>query len=199
MHNILETNFPRVFDTQQAFRVIMDSMARPGKVNYLPNFTVSAPQGLSPYVAAVCFTLLDSEACFYVENQAWGDYLRVHTGSLLKLPESAEFVIISGGETDFDLSCLNRGTLLFSHRGATLLISVEAIESSEGGLRISMTGPGIPGFRVIRVEGLSPFHLASIVSLNEECPLGIDTILVARDGALVCLPRYTRMQWEVCS
>lgn len=199
MRNILEKNFHKVFNTQQAFRVIMDSMARPGKVNYFPNFNLSAPQGLSPYVAVVCFTLLDSEACFYVENKAWRDYLRVNTGSLLKPAESAEFVIINGRETGPDLSCLNRGTLLFPDRGATLIISVDGIEISERGLRISMTGPGIPGFRVIRVKGLHPIHLESIVSLNEECPLGIDTILVARDGALVCLPRYTRMQWEVLS
>lgn len=199
MRNFPGTDFPTVFDTQQAFRVIMDSMARPGKVNYLPNYTASAPQGLSPFIAAVCFTLLDSEACFFVENQAWRDYLRVNTGSRLKPAESAEFVIINGRETGPDLSCLSRGTLLFPDRGATLIISVDGIETPERGLRISMTGPGIPGFRVIRVKGLHPFHLESIVSLNEECPLGIDTILVAQDGALVCLPRYTRMQWEVLS
>ena len=89
MHNFLETDFPTIFDTQQVFRVIMDSMAHPGKVNCLPNFTASAPQGLSPFIAAVCFTLLDSEACFYVENQAWRDYLRVNTGSQLKPVDSA--------------------------------------------------------------------------------------------------------------
>jgi len=177
----------------------MDSMARPGKVNHLPNYTAPAPQGLSPFIAAVCFTLLDSETCFYVENQAWRDYLRVNTGSQLKPAESAEFVIINGRETNLDLSCLNRGTLLFPDRGATLIISVDGIESSEGGLRLSMTGPGVPGFRVIRVKGLNPILLESIVSLNEECPLGIDTILVARDGALVCLPRFTRTQWEALS
>lgn len=199
MHNLSATDFPTVFDTQQAFRLLMDSMARPGKVNHLPNCVSAAPPDLSPFIAVVCFTLLDSETCFHTEDQAWRDYLRVHTGSLPMPAETAEFVIISGEETDFDLSGLNRGTLLFPDRGATLIISVEEIETPAEGLRVNMTGPGVPGFRDVLVKGLSPFCLESIASLNEECPLGVDTILVARDGAMVCLPRFTRMQWEVCS
>lgn len=197
MDNFFEAHFNPVFDTQQVFRVIMDSMARPGKINRIPISAKATPEGLSPCVAAICMTLLDSETGFYAGKEAWQEYLRVNTGSVMKPAAEADFVIIDGRETGFDPVCLRRGTLLFPDLGATLIISVEDIETPAGeGLNIRMTGPGIPDFRVIRVKGLDPFYLKKIASLNEEYPLGVDTIMVDQSGSLVCMSRSTHFEWE---
>lgn len=197
MQKFFETQFNLVFHTQQVFRTVMDSMAQPGKVNRIPVSVQAAPEGLSPYIGPVCLTLLDSETSFYVENEAWRNYLRVNTGCLFKPAAAAEFVIASGRETLSGIAYLNQGTLLFPERGVTLMISVESIETTGvGGLTIQITGPGVPGSRIIWVSGLHPGFMDAITTLNQECPLGVDTILVDQAGSLACIPRYARLAWE---
>lgn len=193
---MLENSFHPVFDIQEIFRVIMDGMAKPGKINRVPVTALSAPGGLSPFVASVCLTLLDSEVSFHVKIQAWENYLHINTGSVAKPAPEADFVIVEGEQTPEGIEFLRRGSLLFPDRGSTLIISVESIATYGGGLVVEMTGPGIPGLRRILVKGLNAGYLSAISSINEEYPLGVDTIMVDRTGSVVCVPRSVSFTWE---
>ena len=54
-----ELNYDTVFDAQEHFRVLLDSMSRPGKINVLPAMDILPPDGLQHAAALTGFALLE--------------------------------------------------------------------------------------------------------------------------------------------
>lgn len=196
----METSFD-VFSSQSIYRLLLNSMARPGKICHLPPLGLEPPEGLSSYAASLALTLLDGETVFSVlpDNQAWRDYIRLNTGSRtadnLTL---AQFIIMSGREDRPDIVEINRGSLLFPERGATVIFMVDSIsDQGAAGLRVSLRGPGIPGIRELNLEGLHPANLERVIELNREYPLGVDVILCDQKGSLASIPRSGSISREV--
>ncbi|MFC7583667.1 phosphonate C-P lyase system protein PhnH [Nonomuraea antimicrobica] len=61
---------------------------------------------------------------------------------------------------------------------------------------LTLSGPGVPGTRRLRVAGLHRDVFAALAAANAAFPAGIDTFLVARDGTVAGLPRSTRIEIE---
>jgi alpha-D-ribose 1-methylphosphonate 5-triphosphate synthase subunit PhnH len=197
----LEPAFDKVFDTQGLYRLMLDAMARPGKILDLPRLDIYPPSGLSGYAISLAFTLLDSETTFaeLPVSELWQEYLAVNTGARPVLPAVAEFILLVGQKYAPQIAELNRGDLLAPERGATVFVMVDSIAADGGGIKLVLSGPGVKGQTAVMVDGLNLSNLDNILCLNQEYPLGVDCFFIDRQGRLLGLPRSTAVKWEVVS
>lgn len=201
MNEILEMKANQVFLAQNAFRTIMDCMARPGKISYLNNPGFSPPRGLTPYSALLLLTLLDSETSFTVlpYKEEWIRYIHLNTDALEAEVFSAEYILLNGSEDIPEMEAVNRGELLSPEKGVTLIYQVDAIDETprSPGAGITLKGPGVKEPRSVYIKGMDASHWERIKHLNREYPLGVDLFVIARDGCMIGIPRSNHFAWEV--
>lgn len=195
-----ETAYDDVFDAQRHFRTVLDSMARPGKVNRLAGPVLSPPPPLLPASAAVAFALLNADASFHLEgfNEAASAYLIAHTHARPVAADQADFLFLPGTAGAGALRTAKLGLPAYPEGGATAVIQVDQVgkSSAVGGLQLTLEGPGIESREIVFVTGLRAELLEVLKERNREFPLGLDAILVAPNDALFCLPRTTRVAWN---
>lgn len=201
MNQMLEMKTNQVFLTQDAFRTIMDCMARPGKISCLNNPGFSPPRGLTPYSALLLLTLLDSETSFTVlpYQEEWIRYIRLNTDAIEDEASDAEYILLNGSEDILEIESVNRGELLSPEKGVTLIYQVYTIEDrpTSSSTAITFKGPGIKEARSVYVNGMDASHWKRIKHLNREYPLGVDLFIIARDGRMIGIPRSNHFAWEV--
>ena len=217
-----ETTYDPVFDAQEHYRLLLDAMARPGKINTLPRLILSVPAGATPNqgpaaqpgsgaltdaAALVGFALLNADVSFFVDG-AGSDvatrYLLVNTSGRPASLEEADFVFASGLASAALVEAMKKGSLPYPEEGATLVLSVAALsaEASQGAteasqiLALTLQGPGINGKKTFFVRGLSARLLEALQQSNVEFPLGVDLILTDGDGHVACIPRSSAFRWE---
>lgn len=197
--------YDEVFTEQSAFRALLDSLARPGKINRLPGVDLKIPIGVNPYLVQIALTLLDQETTFAVagsEAERLAGYLRIRTGSRLTETGRAEFLLAEGERPVPEMALLSPGSLEFPERGATVILAVgrlgsEPGETKEKMLKLELSGPGIPVTRRLYAEGLNQINLEALVEQNREYPLGVDLFLVDSSGQVAGLPRTVSLSWGV--
>ena len=54
---------------------------------------------------------------------------------------------------------------------------------------LSLRGPGIETTQCLTVSGLAASEFATLAEINQDFPLGVDTILTDASGRLACIPR----------
>ncbi len=189
------------FESQYVFRLLLDSMARPGKINELRrriSCKDSFPQEHLT-VMAVAGTLLDSEVTFAPlggKMKELAPHISLLTESRVAEPEEADFLLSDGLYPATEILCARRGTLLFPEGGATIILEVEELlaDGTDADTDVIVEGPGVPEKRYFSVRGLFPENLAFVQEANEEFPLGVDAILVSRSNRVACLPRSVRFE-----
>ena len=198
---MIEAYFDKVFDTQCIYRLTLDAMARPGKLNSLPILNINPPSSLSQSAVAVALTLLDSETKFCVlpHDQGMIDYLMLNTGATSCSLTDAEFLIVIGREEQLELRDVCGGTLISPEKGATLIIMVDNLAAVGKGVKLLLQGPGIKGESSLCISGLNNSIIKSLISLNQEFPMGIDVIYVDNANNIACVPRSSSLRWEVLS
>jgi len=196
---VIEACYDKIFDTQRIYRLTLDAMARPGKVNFLPELRLNPPSGLNQAAAAVALTLLDSETGFCVlpYDQAINDYLRFNTSSAVCPINFAEFIIVWGKEKYTELREVCSGTLISPEKGATLIIMVDSLVAAGGGMKLQLSGPGIKDHSFLYISGLDKDNIQIITEMNQEFPLGVDVIYADNAGNVACVPRSSSLRWEV--
>jgi len=167
---------------QQAFRLIMQAMAYPGRVQQLagddaarlvlatlldPGVSLCDRHGL---LAAADWPLLEATPA----DAAQADYLLVD------------------GSRPVDVAP-KLGTLPAPEQSATLLLRVAALD--EGDTQLRLTGPGIATEQPLRIAGLHPDWLARRADWVAAFPLGVD-LLLCDASRIAALPRTTRV--EIC-
>ena len=184
-----------VHDSQRTFALIMDAMARPGRVKKLSQLP-PAPAPLFPTSAAVLLTLSDYDSKVWLapKNAATPQaphWLSFHTGAPLTEDRMlADFIVLEDGLTDIALSEAARGTPEYPDRSATFIIQVSSFDTENGW---TLSGPGIQATHRLDVEGLAANFIEPWRANNALFPLGVDVILCASD-AIACLPRTTRIE-----
>lgn len=196
MTSFLETAFDKVFDTQQIYRVLLDTMARPGSIGQLPSLAITPPDGLTSFAAAIAFTLFDSQTLFSVwpASETGEHYITANTGAGSAPVCEADFIILAG-DSKPPAAAPKSGTLLAPEQGATLIIMVSRL-GGDSTVRLELSGPGIRGQRILEVSGLLIPTIEQIQEINQEFPLGVDMILTDREGAVASIPRSTAIKWR---
>ena len=185
---------PMAAGEQSAFRVLLDCMARPGKVGGLGPVQ-PADGGWSAALQAMQ-VVLDHEVTFAVaaESPAVRETLLRRTGSRTAPLDRADYAV---ADADHALKAVNgadEGDLDYPERGATVVIRCARL--GKGPVRLRLAGPGINGHAHLAVDGLASDVFRAIADRNASFPLGIDVVLAAEDGDVACLPRTTRISLE---
>jgi alpha-D-ribose 1-methylphosphonate 5-triphosphate synthase subunit PhnH len=192
-----EIQYDEIFDAQAHYRLLLDSMARPGKINVMPSLELTTPQGIHAAGALVGFALLNSDVSFYVDGPSAEDvslYLLVNTSARPAEAEAADYVYLNGTASAEILYRLKTGTLPYPESSATVIAAVEEL-GGETGLVLTLSGPGVDGERQLSVAGLDTSLLEALVTINAEFPLGIDLVLTDPAGRIACIPRSSRVRW----
>jgi alpha-D-ribose 1-methylphosphonate 5-triphosphate synthase subunit PhnH len=203
---VREVAYDEVFDAQKHFRSLLDSMARPGKINRLDAVRLDPPPALNSASALVAFALMDADSTFQVVSMDRSEvaYLSANTNARRTDTEHANFLFASGTEPAEFLDSADCGTLIYPDTAATVVLQVSEMSSEPltNGLRLSLVGAGIDGAATLFARGLSQDVLLALQARNAEFPLGLDTILTFTDASgapcVACLPRTTRVAWETC-
>jgi len=169
-------------DVQQAvFRELIETYSRPGDVRDIAPWIDGASAQ-----RAVLATLMDGETTLADSHgqilAADWPLLQAKQGST----ETARYIAADGRRApDFQSAT---GSLESPEFGATLLIEVAAVGS--GPLSLTLTGPGIDGKRLLRLDGLHPDWLEQRAEWVAGFPMGID-LLLFDTSRIVALPRTT--------
>lgn len=167
----------------QAFRAVLKAMSRPGTIVALSGDDVEPALRLLS-------CLVDNDTGFAVlgDPDLEARLARYTSGRPVALVE-AEFLVAAHGVTGGCLAGCRRGSLEYPHTGATVVYLVRRLGGP--GLAIGLAGPGIKGRKVLTVDGLGSGEPAILAAINRDFPLGMDAILLDREGRLACIPRST--------
>ncbi len=207
MPNVKERPFDRVHDTQFIYRQLLDAMSRPGHISSIQAASVRAADisPLQAMIACYAFTLLDGEVSLSVEMEDRSNleaYIRMLTFSRVQTSAEADYIFADGQRNVDEIVDLfakvNKGTLIRPEGGATIFISVDALDAAEGaGSCWTLTGPGIKDSCTLCVQGLSKAWVEERAKVNAEYPMGVDIVLFTENGNMTALPRTTIMK-EAC-
>lgn len=177
--------------TQQTFRLLMDSFARPGEQQML--LQERQVTGLYNATVATLLTLVDGEVGFYIKDETLQREVFAWTNAKLVAKEQADFIVLpSNSDLEEVAEAIKRakiGTLVDPQKSATIILEMTREEEATFVLR----GPGIKGERQIKARFM-PQWLEARAQKNGEFPLGIDIICVYEDGTVFALPRTTNIQ-----
>lgn len=189
-----------VHDAQAVFRILLEAMSRPGRVQALSApcvDTLGRPEGLAPAVAAMLLTLLDADTQLWIapslDSPPLRAWLRFHCGTQWAAePEQADFTLLTADDAQPALlDRLPAGSDGSPQDGATAMVVVPHILTDAGPLR--WTGPGIEHSHQPAIDGLSEafwiWRRAQLTSF----PCGVDFVFAAAEQ-VVALPRSTRVE-----
>ena len=196
-----EVIYDEVFDAQEQFRLILDSMSRPGKINVLPDMDIEPPAGLNKGGALIAFALLNTDVTFYAHgknDEEITGYIALNTTAGPVSVHEADFIFINGLHGAVVISEAKVGNLLYPEESATFVIDVDAISHQpiDGALLLKLKGPGIKNEERVYIKGIHADLIEAVTELNTEFPLGIDMILTDVQNNLLCIPRSNQFVVE---
>ncbi|HEY9000455.1 MAG TPA: phosphonate C-P lyase system protein PhnH [Mucilaginibacter sp.] len=195
-----ELNYDTVFDAQHHFRLLLDSMARPGKINKLESGEIFPPEGLNQASALTGFALLNADVTCFAAGQTGDDtvlYFLVNTGSQKAEIEDADYIFLPENYYSTDLDRARIGTPKYPEDSATIVAAAEEVstESIEGAIRLTLKGPGVNGEAEVFVAGVDERLFEYIQEQNSEYPLGLDLIITDRQDQVLCIPRSNKFSF----
>lgn len=214
-----------VHDIQRAYRKLVEATSFPGRVVDISpeSEKIDLDTDLPKPLVLLSLMLLDAEVRFYLassRSESHAQLISQLTYSRVAPPDEAEFVFVCERESRKAVGAISQarvGTLTDPHRGATVGLEVEALESYASAVSAAesagepiadaksrarpsakstsavLSGPGIDGRVGLFVRGPAGWTGAR-AKLNSEYPLGIDVLLFTADGRLVSLPRTTQLE-----
>ena len=189
-----ELNYDTVFDAQHHFRLLLDSMSRPGKINKLEVGEIFPPEGLNHAGALTGFALLNADVTCFAAGPTGDDtvlYFLVNTGSQRAGIEEADYIFLPEKYYSTDLDKARIGTPKYPEDSATIVAAAEELstEPIEGAMRLTLKGPGVNGEAEVFVVGVEERLFEFVKEQNSEYPLGLDLIITDRRSQVLCIPR----------
>ncbi|WP_424811878.1 phosphonate C-P lyase system protein PhnH [Roseococcus sp. YIM B11640] len=178
-----------VFGAQEAFRALMDAMARPGRIQDC-GVLADLPDGLSPAAAAALLALADAETPVWTDASGEArDWIAFHTGApLVAEPGEALFLLATGAMPA--LATLELGTDEMPQDSATLIMQTDALDAGTGW---HLAGPGIEHEHRLAAAGMPSDFVQQWSSNRRAFPRGVDLVLCA-GSKLAALPRTTQVK-----
>jgi len=184
-----------VHDSQAVFRVLLDSLARPGTIGEVRS-TLAAEGALADVptsAIAALLTLADFATPVWIQQRddALASTVRFHTGApLVDSPSDAAFAYIDAPADMPSPDSFALGEPETPDRAATLFIRVDAFD---GGRSLTLTGPGIETTVTIAPVGIPDEFWRARAALAPAFPCGIDCYLVS-GPAVIGIPRTTHVE-----
>jgi alpha-D-ribose 1-methylphosphonate 5-triphosphate synthase subunit PhnH len=180
-----------VHDSQQAFRAVLDALARPGQARTIgPTLPGVALGGA---LARLLLSLSDDETPVWWQRADAGlpDWLRFHTGAPEALqPDSASLAVLTDLSQMPALADFALGSVVAPEFSCTAFIELPALD---GGPNLEWRGPGIATVQHVSLAGLPEDFWAQWQANHAAFPQGVDIVFTCGDQALG-LPRTTRVR-----
>ncbi len=169
-----------------AFRVALDVMARPGKIDEISGALPPAPMSVA--AGSLILTLCDPETPVWLAPSLQGatiaDWVRFHTGAPLVANRAGAMFAVGCWEeldpiTDFPI-----GTPQYPDRSTTLIVEMDRVTASGPTLR----GPGIKDSIQLGLPDVKSFQANAALF-----PLGLDFYFTA-GSQIAALPRTTKLE-----
>ena len=174
--------------SQAVFRVLLESLARPGRVFQLPAVGAESGPGIVPLALAV----IGSKVAV-AGSPSWQQRICRATGAQPAGPEEADLVAIYGTAEAQTISRLQRGSAAAPEDGAKVGLACRALsQGGPGETTIELSGPGVPGQLRLGVDGVGPEVFDALCAANAMFPAGVDVWLVDEHGQVAGLPRSAR-------
>ena len=197
---IREVTYNPVFDAQLHFRLIMDSLARPGKINKLDGIDIHPPTGINNASAFIAMALLNQDVSFFLSNQDLqiSDYITINTASKTTTPDKADFMFINGATSERILESAQIGTLLYPETGAFVIIDVDEVSNTyiQKAKKLVLSGPGNEAEKEIYINNITDGILVTLSNLNSEFPLGVEVFITDRSGSIIGIPRSNKISYS---
>lgn len=180
------------YQSQTAFRTVMDAMAHPGRRYPAPE-PIDVPKPMNKVAAMVALTLCDFDTPVWFDRELSNSpdiakYLTFHTGApQTARPEEAVFAFVSNPKKIGDLSRFALGSDEYPDRSTTLIIQVEALTNSAG---VVLSGPGIERTTTFGAAPLPDTFWPMARANHALFPRGVDLVFCS-PTELACLPRST--------
>lgn len=196
-----ELNYDIVFDAQEHFRLLLDSMARPGKINTFPASEIFPPEGLNTGSALTFFALLNADVTYFIcsENAAAiTEYLVINTASQQAEISVADYIFLPEGYFGEELGDARTGTPVYPEDSATFIAQCDLISNTphRGSVKIKLQGPGVNGEAEVFVSGVDARLLDFAIEQNSEYPIGLDLIITDHYNNLLCIPRSNKLEYS---
>lgn len=183
-----------VQQNQQIFRDLVTAMSYPGRlVSVTP--TDKYQGNLLASTMSTLFALLDGEVTYQIigEDDAANQEIQFRTLSSVADTSSADFIIVPLKKTNQIPEIIKKakkGNLLDPNQSATIIVECDELNNKKS---LTWTGPGIKTSTQVNISNSSEWVQAREVA-TADFPLGIDMILINRDGQLIGLPRTTKVE-----
>jgi alpha-D-ribose 1-methylphosphonate 5-triphosphate synthase subunit PhnH len=201
-----------VHDTQTVFRMLLDTLSRPGRIgtidNVLPasrrdghqdgrnsarNNLPHARADLAAFAALLALCDYSTPVWLSQPDAVLGSALRFHTGApLVDEPRHAAFAYIHDASTLPPLCSFALGEPETPEQSVTLIVRVDSLTQ---GSPVVLRGPGIEHSHTIAPAGLPGRFWRERAELAPLFPCGIDCYLVCGD-TLIGLPRTTTVEFN---
>jgi alpha-D-ribose 1-methylphosphonate 5-triphosphate synthase subunit PhnH len=174
--------------SQAVFRVLLESLARPGRVFRLPAAGEPAGPGIVPLALAV----IGSKVAVAGAPEWQARICRATGASPAEIGEAALVAIYGMAEAE-TITRLRRGSAEAPEDGAKVGLACAALSAGpEGETTIELEGPGVPGRTLLGVNGVSREVFEALRAANAMFPAGVDVWLVDERGRVAGLPRSAR-------
>jgi alpha-D-ribose 1-methylphosphonate 5-triphosphate synthase subunit PhnH len=185
MAAIAERLTPRA--SQAVFRVLLDSLARPGQVLALPE--PDPGPGIVPLALAVV-----GSPVAVLGPPAWQQAVCRATGARPAAAGDASLVAIyEEADAAAVIPRLRRGSALAPEQGAKVGLACRRLSAGcPGEVTLELSGPGVPGQARLGVDGAGRAVFDALREANALFPAGIDVWLVDSCGQVAGLPRSAR-------
>ena len=180
-----------VHDSQQAFRAVLDALARPGQIRLIGPALPGVALGGA--LARLLLSLSDDETPVWWQSAALElpMWLRFHTGATMaELAESASFAVFTDIAQGFALSDFAAGTAQSPEFSTTLFIELPSLVD---GPALEWHGPGIETVQRVGLQGLPDDFWTQWQANHAAFPQGVDIVFTCGEQALG-LPRTTRVR-----
>ena len=178
-----------VHDSQQAFRAVLDALARPGQVRVIGQALSGVALGGA--MARLLLSLCDDETPVWWQGADLSHWLRFHVGAPLADSSAlASFAVFADLSQGLSLADFAVGSAVSPEFSATLLIELPSLTD---GPVLAWHGPGIEVVRRVGLQGLPIDFWTQWQANHAAFPQGVDIIFTCGDSALG-LPRTTQVR-----
>lgn len=178
------------------FRVLLDTLARPGTVGRLPDgFDARIPPALVPALALGDVGLRVS--AIGPDAEVWSEVLRAAIGTAPAPLATAAIVVALRLPVPVEVHALERGDAMRPELGTRLLVACEGLVAGDrdaAGTVLALEGPGVDGRRLLAVAGADHDLFETLSVVNAEFPAGVDVHFVDAMGLVAGLPRSTSVE-----
>ncbi|WP_257349650.1 phosphonate C-P lyase system protein PhnH [Pseudalkalibacillus decolorationis] len=191
-----------VHDVQSAYRMLIDSMSRPGMISNLSEEArkVDFQTECSNSLIVIALTLLDTEVTFKVISEHEAEvtqFINQLTYAKSTTADQADYIFILQDATDEQLQktiqMAKHGDLVNPQESATLIIEVDEVTA---GRELMLRGPGIRTEEYVHISATGDW-IDLRAEKNGDFPLGIDLLFIDLNHNLLAIPRTTQVMKQV--